>query len=498
MNARAFGAVVLAAALLAAAPAKPSRPAPAAMPAGFVVPDGVTTHVLRLDGKTLRYTARAGTIVLRDDDERPVATMFYTAFTLNGADRTRRPVTFFYNGGPGSSTVWLRMGSFGPMRVVTGANGTITGPPPYRLVENRYSLLDASDLVFVDMPASGYGRILPGADAKKIFGTDNDVRAFAQFVERYCTQFGRWNSPKVLYGESYGTPRTAMLVDRLQNDGVGMNGVVLQSSILNYALASREVYGANGTTDWPYIFILPTEAATAWYYRAVPGAPARLDDYMREVEAFAMGDYRRALAAGDNIPASTFERIAARMSRYTGLSETYVRTAKLRVSGDHFLAEFQRSHGKTEGAYDSRYQLFALDRAAEFPGTGSDERNDGRAVRLAGQRLHARRPALPNEPAVSDRRLRGDPEVGAVGFPPQRIARARRRSRSRQGDDVQPRAARVFGQRVLRFGHPVSRDRLRPATPRFAAGTASTHYVRLLSRRAHDLPQHEGVGFAPR
>ena len=367
MNGRGLGAVVLAAALLAAAPAKPSRPAPAAIPQGFVVADAVTAHVLHLGGKTLHYTARAGTIVLRDDDERPSATMFYTAFTLDGANSTRRPVTFFYNGGPGSSTVWLRMGSFAPMRVVTGANGTITGPPPYLLVENRYSLLDASDLVFVDMPASGYGRILPGADAKKIFGTDNDVRAFAQFVERFCTQFARWNSPKVLYGESYGTPRTAMLVDRLQNDGVGMNGVVLQSSILNYALASREVYGANGTTDWPYVFILPTEAATAWYYRAVAGAPARLADYMREVETFAMGDYRRALAAGDSIPASTFGDIAARVSRYTGLSQTYVRTAKLRVSGEHFLAEFQRTHGKTEGAYDSRYQLFALDRAAELP-----------------------------------------------------------------------------------------------------------------------------------
>jgi carboxypeptidase C (cathepsin A) len=341
--------------------------APVSVPAGYVIPDAVTHHSLLLSGKRIAYTARAGTIVLRDDDNHPTATMFYTAYTRDGVDSVKRPVTFFYNGGPGSSTIWLRMGSFGPVRAVTGDNGTITRPPPYHLVDNSYSLLDASDLVFVDMPASGYGRILPGADAKNIFGTDNDIRAFADFVESYITRFNRWNSPKVLYGESYGTPRTAMLVDTLETDGVGMNGVVLQSSILNYALASRETFGATGTDDWQYVFAFPTEAATAWYYHAVPGAPSSLDAYMREVTAFAMGDYRRALGDGDSIPQATFDGIVARMHHYTGISEQYIRNAKLRVSGEHFLMEFRRSQGKIEGAYDSRYQLFSLDREGEYP-----------------------------------------------------------------------------------------------------------------------------------
>ncbi|HEY1654374.1 MAG TPA: hypothetical protein VGF86_04590 [Candidatus Tumulicola sp.] len=350
----------------AAPPAKPARPKVSPL-AGFVVPDAVTHRTLQLGPKRLRYTARAGTLVLRDDDNHPLATMFYAAYTADGLASAKRPVTFFYNGGPGSSTIWLHMGSFAPFRVVTGANGTITKPPPFQLAENRFSLLDASDLVFIDMPASGFGRILPGADPHKVFGTDNDVRYFAQFIERYLTKFDRWNSPKVLYGESYGTPRSAMLVDALQQDGVGMNGVVLQSAILNYALASPEIYGANGTNDWQYVFIIPTEAATAWYYHAVPGAPARLADYLREVDAFAMGEYRRALDQGDQIPPADFDRIVGKLHRYLGLSERYVRNANLRISADHFLAEFARSHGKTEGIYDSRYQLFALDRAAEFP-----------------------------------------------------------------------------------------------------------------------------------
>ena len=360
-------AMLHAAAALALASTLGATKPPPSLPSGFIVPDAVTLHSMQLDGKRLSYAARAGTIVLRDDENRPQATMFYTAYTVAGTAAAHRPVTFFYNGGPGSSTIWLRMGSFGPVRVVTGAGGSITRPPPYRLVDNRYTLLDASDLVFVDMPASGYGRIFPGADAHKIFGTDNDVNAFAQFVESYLTKFDRWNSPKFLYGESYGTPRSAMLVDALQNDGVGMNGVVLQSSILNYALASREVYGANATDDRQYIFIVPTEAATAWYYHAVPGAPASLAAYEREVEAFAMGEYRHALDDGDAIAPATFDRVTAKLHHYLGISEAYIRNANLRVSGDHFITEFRRSQGKTEGIYDSRYQLFALDRAAEFP-----------------------------------------------------------------------------------------------------------------------------------
>ncbi|NNM93705.1 MAG: peptidase S10, partial [Candidatus Eremiobacteraeota bacterium] len=232
----AAAALLLTTSALAAAPKKTT-----ALPAWTRVPDAVTQHSMLLDGKRLDYTARAGTIVVRGAKRTPLATMFYTAYTRNGENPNRRAITFLYNGGPGSSTIWLRMGSWGPIRAAIAANGGITAPPPYHLVSNPDTLLDTTDLVFVDMPASGYGRILPGADAKKVFGSDNDIKMFAQFIERYLTKFNRWNSPRFLYGESYGTPRTAMLVNYLQNHAVSIDGIVLQSSILNYNLAATNI-----------------------------------------------------------------------------------------------------------------------------------------------------------------------------------------------------------------------------------------------------------------
>ncbi|MEO6912752.1 MAG: peptidase S10 [Candidatus Baltobacteraceae bacterium] len=332
----------------------------------MIFPDAVTNHTLNLRGQALRYTARAGTITIRNDQEHPEATMFYTAYTLDGAGARTRPVTFLYNGGPGSSTIWLRMGSFGPVRVVT-ANGKITAPAPYTLVDNQDSLLDKTDMVFIDMAASGFGRILPGGDAKKIFGSDNDVAAFAQFIERYLLANNRWNSPKFLFGESYGTPRSAMLVDYLQRHNISINGVVLQSSILNYSLASSGVYGGADTDDWQYVFALPTEAATAYYYKAVPGAPPTLAAYMREVTRFATTDYRKALDQGNQLTSAKYDAIVARVHRYLGLSEQYVRNSNLRVQSGRYIAEFRREQGKTEGVYDSRYQLYTLDRAEEYP-----------------------------------------------------------------------------------------------------------------------------------
>ena len=359
-------AALAASCTLPAAAAAPNAPARPVDPLAGVPKDAITHHSIALPGGRLTYTARAGTIVIRNADEKPQATMFYTAYTLDGANPKTRPVTFFYNGGPGSATLWLRMGSFGPVRVQTG-NGTMTKPAPFVLADNRYTLLDASDLVFVDMPASGFGRILPGGDAKKIFGSDNDVNAFNQFVQRYITANGRWNSPKVLFGESYGTPRTAMLVNSLQNAGVGVNGIVLQSSILNDALASSETYGGANTDDWQYVFALPTMAATAYFYHAVPGAPPTLSAYMKDVQAFAMGEYREALNQGANLSPGRFDSIAAKLHRYTGLSELYIRNNDLRMTAQRFLAEFRRSHAQTVGAYDARFRLYALDQEAEFP-----------------------------------------------------------------------------------------------------------------------------------
>ena len=349
---------LVAATNLAATPAPPPLPS---------VPDAVTHHSIVLGGKRIAYTARAGTITLRDDDRRPLATMFYTAYTADGVAPRSRPVTFLYNGGPGSATIWLRMGSFGPVRAEIAPNGGITPPAPFRLVDNQYSLLDATDLVFVDMAASGYGRIVPGADAKKVFGSDNDVKMFAQFITDYLTRFNRWNSPKFLFGESYGTPRSAMLVDYLQNQGVSINGVVLQSSILNFALASRDTYGGADTDDWQYVFYFATEAASAWYYHLVPGASSNLDAYMREVQRFAMGDYRRALLQGAQLSPAGFDAMVARMHHYLGVSDRFIRNANLRIPGEAYLAEVRRSQGESIGVYDARFRLFELDRAEEYP-----------------------------------------------------------------------------------------------------------------------------------
>ncbi|MGA7747377.1 MAG: peptidase S1, partial [Candidatus Aquilonibacter sp.] len=189
----------------------------------------MTSHSLAIGGKTIAYTARAGLITLHDTDGKTTAQVFYTADTADDANPSTRPVTFIYNGGPGSSTMWLRMGSFGPVRVVA-ADGTASGPPPYRIVDNQYSLLDKSDLVFIDMPDSGFGRITPGLE-KSFFGVDQDVAAFGQFINNYLSKFNRWNSPKFIFGESYGTPRSAALSEYLVEHGVTLNGVILQSSI---------------------------------------------------------------------------------------------------------------------------------------------------------------------------------------------------------------------------------------------------------------------------
>jgi carboxypeptidase C (cathepsin A) len=362
--ARAATCAILAATLLV--PAHAAVKNPVGRPV-WLVPDAVTHHTLRLNGRVLAYTARAGTIVLRDDDEHPMATMFYTAYTLDAKTPSRRPVTFLYNGGPGSATIWLRMGSFGPKRVVIAPNAGITRPAPFALVDNRYTLLDASDLVFVDMPASGYSRIWPGYDAKKVFGSDNDVHAFAQFIERYITTFGRWNSPKFLFGESYGTPRSAMLVDYLQNDGISINGVVLQSSLLNYQFAPAYVFGGAATTDWEFIFALPTEAAAAWYHRAAVGAPKSLDAYMTQMRRFAMGEYRQTLLQGNQLAPGDFDAMVNRLHAYLGVSTQYIRNANLRISSARYIAELRRERGQTAGIYDARYLMYSLDNAEETP-----------------------------------------------------------------------------------------------------------------------------------
>jgi len=364
------GAVVLTAlsAFPATAQQRPPRtgPSPSGQPATLPsappeTPDAVTRHSVTVDGKAIDYTARAGTITLRNELEQPTARIFYTAYTVD-AEATARPVTFIYNGGPGSSTMWLRMGSFGPVRVLAG-DGKPTGPPPYRIVDNPYSLLDKSDLVFIDMPSSGFGRIVGAGKPRDFYGVDQDVSAFAQFITRYITAFNRWNSPKFLFGESYGTTRSAALSSVLQRQGIALNGIILLSSILNFGLD----YG-NGDPiaggDWAYVFYLPSEAATAWYHNKVPNKPD-LRSYLARVEHFALNDYADALAQGDRLSASRRNAIVHALSGYLGLSERFIRNANLRVTYSRFQKELLRSDGIVIGRLDARYQTYDLDSATE-------------------------------------------------------------------------------------------------------------------------------------
>ncbi|HET6276215.1 MAG TPA: hypothetical protein VFE16_09835 [Candidatus Cybelea sp.] len=352
--------VVAAAILLGAAP--PPAAAPKEEP-GPVAHDAVTQHTITLGGKVYPYTARAGTIALEDAKGDPTCRIFYTAFTADGADPRTRPVTFFYNGGPGSSTIWLRMGSFAPMRVLVG-DATPTANAPFNLVENQYSLLDRSDLVFIDAPDTGFSRIMGAGKPSDFFGADPDVRAFGQFVQRYLTTFGRWNSPKFLFGESYGTPRSAMLVNYLQRQGVGINGVVLLSSILDFSLDWDINFTptAIGGGDWAFPLYLPTEAASAWYHHALPGPPTTLDALLPQVENFAMHEYLNALAQGAKLSPSTYNDVVAKLHQYTGLSENYIRLSNLRIPYTRFTTELYRDNGVMLGRYDARYTSYNLDR----------------------------------------------------------------------------------------------------------------------------------------
>jgi carboxypeptidase C (cathepsin A) len=327
-------------------------------------PDAVTHHALVLDGRALAYTARAGTITLRNGQDQPTARVFYTAYTLDGADPSKRAVTFVYNGGPGSSTLWLRMGSFGPVRVVTG-DGTVTGPPPYRLVDNQYSLLDRTDLVFIDMPGSGYGRIIGAGTRKDFWGVDEDVEAFGQFIQRYITNFNRWNSPRFLFGESYGTTRSCALAKYLQDRGIALNGVVLLSSFLNTNIDYND--GAPiGGGDWAYVLYLPTESATAWYHHALPGAPS-LSALLPEVENFALTEYLDALGEGAQLSPDRYNDVVDKLRRYTGLSAQYIRNSNLRIPYDRFENELLRERGITVGRLDSRFETYVLDRPEVSP-----------------------------------------------------------------------------------------------------------------------------------
>lgn len=312
--------------------------------------------MLGLDGKML-----PGTGVKAPDPDKPeeataTARMFYVAYFKKNPEAVR-PVTFLYNGGPGSSTMWLHMGSFGPKRVVT-TDGQHDEGAPYKIVNNDYSLLDVSDVVFIDAPGTGFSRIM-GEDKEKAFwGVDPDAHAFERFIRRFLTKFDRWNSPKYLFGESYGTPRTAVLSADLQN--VDLNGIVLLSQILSF---DNSIDGPkwNPGVDQAYALALPTFAASAFYHHKLPTQPAALEPFLAEVEQYALGDYMSALLQGSDLPEARRQAVAEKLHGYTGLPVAYLLRANLRVSGAAFSKQLQLDDEMTTGRLDARYKGPDLD-----------------------------------------------------------------------------------------------------------------------------------------
>jgi carboxypeptidase C (cathepsin A) len=345
-----------------------------------------TSQSITAGGRTLVYQTEAGVLLVHVKDpldeeppapsadhsttpppRSPAATLSYAAYFLGKQPDPRRPITFLFNGGPGSSTVWLHMGSFGPKRVLA-TDGTHSPAAPYRIVDNTYTLLPDSDLVFVDAPGTGFSH-LRGADKEKAFyGVDQDAHAFATFITEFLTRHGRWNSPKYVFGESYGTMRAAALALVLQNEkGVDLNGVILLSQWL-CADDNSDTPQYNPGVDQPYALALPTYAATAWYHKKLPSQPATLEPFLTEVEQFALGEYLVALAAGDRLEPARRAAIIEKLHDYTGLPTAYLERADLRINvgvfNQHVLGD-----SSTSGRLDTRFTgptIDPLSKEAEY------------------------------------------------------------------------------------------------------------------------------------
>jgi len=370
----------------AAAPAETDTAKPESHKFEPFKPEAVSSEgTVTVDGHAIAYQAIAGTLVVhpkgwddvpRDpghdkggaDDGEPsnptaVASMFYVAY-FKKSGGSARPVTFLYNGGPGSASFWLHMGAFGPRHVETSTD-THTPAAPYSLVNNTSSLLDVSDLVFIDAPGTGFSRIAGKDKEKAFFGVDPDAYAFTDFISQFLSKYGRWNSPKYLFGESYGTPRSAVVVNELQSErSIDFNGVILLSQILAFDLSADRPTGNPGI-DLPYQTVLPTYAATAWYHHKLPTEHPNLEPFLTEVEQFALGEYARALAAGSELSASDRAAVAEKLHQYTGLPVEYILRADLRIDGGEFRQNLEGTEEKTTGRLDSRFSGPDMDPLAQ-------------------------------------------------------------------------------------------------------------------------------------
>ena len=321
-----------------------------------------TSHTIRLDGRDIKYTATAGTLPIRGDDGKVQARMFFVAYTKDGEDVKTRPLSFLYNGGPGAATIWLHMGSFAPRRVQMADEG-FQPAPPYRLVDNEASLIDVSDLVFVDAVSTGYSRTVEGVNPAQFHGQQGDLRAFGDFINEYLKAYSRWPSPKYLIGESYGTIRSAGLSQELQSrHGIELNGIVLISALLTYQTIST-----GPQNDVGYVSYFPTYATTAWYHkRLAPDLQAKtVKQIADEALAFATGEYATTLLRGNSLSDAERKAMAAKIARWTGLSQAYVEQTNLRIDPGRFRKELLRDKRLVVGRLDTRYTATDVDAAGE-------------------------------------------------------------------------------------------------------------------------------------
>jgi carboxypeptidase C (cathepsin A) len=323
----------------------------------------VTRHEMTVNGKPLRYTVTAGTLPSTSATGETEAQIFFIAYTAdNGGKAAQRPLLFAFNGGPGSSSVWLHLGAMGPKRVKLPDDGSMP-PSPYQLVDNADTWLDQADLVFIDPVGTGFSRAEKPDQAGKFFSLKGDIDSVGEFIRLYLTRYGRWSSPLFLVGESYGSTRAAGLAGHLFEHGVAFNGIILVSTVLNFSTIS---FAAGN--DLPYVLFLPTYTATAWLHKKLsPDISRDLPLVLGEAEQWAMTDYLRALGKGDRLSPTERQEVIKRLARYTGLDERYIDNSNLRIEAPRFAAELLRGQKKTVGRFDSRLTGADLFAAAEGP-----------------------------------------------------------------------------------------------------------------------------------
>ena len=326
----------------------------------------VTQHQGTFNGERIKYTATAGETALKNKEGDVTAHIFSISYVKNNVkDKSKRPVAFIYNGGPGSSSVWLHMGVFGPKKIVIPSDAEDDGAAPFNLQDNPDTVLDVTDLVFIDPVGTGFSRTVGKGEGKDYWGLKQDAKSVAQFIRTWLRTNGRWNSPKYIGGESYGTTRSAMLINELEGrfDDVSINGILLISTILDFSVGTY-----NQGNEMVYMVQLPTMAATAWYHKQVQ-TDMNVHDWVAAAREFAIKEYAPALLLGPDLQGEKRNQIRAKLANFTGLSEQYLEQTNLRVHFQRFNRELLRDQGLATGRLDSRFKGQEYDAAGEYPET---------------------------------------------------------------------------------------------------------------------------------